>query len=90
MNPLKKCFYVQVENRNENTMEKILFKYVLPGSVVYTDQCKAYDNQCLEALIVHRIVNHSFSFKDPLTNVHTNTIEGLNNGLKTLWYQKPY
>lgn len=32
--------------------------------------------------MVHRTVNHSLYFKDPLTNVHTNTIEGMWNAVK--------
>ena len=57
--------------------------YVFPGSIVCTDGWKAYIQACLNLVLQHRFVNHGINFKDPVTGVHTNIIEGVNNGFKT-------
>ena len=56
-----------------------------PGSVIYTNLWKGYARleQEKEYNFKHGTVNHSRFFKDPITGVHTNTIEGIWNGVKT-------
>ncbi|KCZ77517.1 hypothetical protein H311_01468, partial [Anncaliia algerae PRA109] len=78
----KKMFAINEENRNEETLQNVIERYVLPGSIICTDDWKAYKNACLNNNFEHQIVNHSKFFKDPDTGVHTNTIEGNNNALK--------
>lgn len=80
--PEKKCFAIEVEARDAPTMHRIISSYVRPGSIIHTDMWKAYKKPCEELGLIHFTVNHSVTFKDPITCVHTNTIEGLNNGLK--------
>lgn len=82
--PEKRIFAVEVENRNAATIIEIIRKHVHPGSTIYTDCWKAYDLACDFLEYDHSTVNHSKYFKDPITGVHTNTVEGCNNGLKTL------
>lgn len=78
----KKIFLIQIENRSNSTLKAIIEKNVLPGSIIYTDLWKGYRG--LDELgMKHHTVNHSKFFKDPITGVCTNTVEGLNNGLKT-------
>ena len=58
----------------ERTPERrIVLRHVHPGSVIYTDGWKGYEN--LKEKFIHATVNHSLHFVDPLTGVHTNTIE---------------
>jgi len=38
----------------------------------------------------HKTVNHSKNFKDSITDIHTNSIEGTWNGLKLRIPIKPY
>ncbi len=78
----KRSFVIPVDNRNESTMRNIIENYVYPGSTIYTDCWKAYNNPCDDLNIPHYTVNHSKYFKDPITGVHTNTVEGFNNALK--------
>ncbi|XP_039281132.1 uncharacterized protein LOC120350666 [Nilaparvata lugens] len=76
------CFMEAVENRSSRTLIPILEKYVLPGTTVVSDLWKACD--CLEERgFHHHTVNHSLSFKDPVTGAHTNNIEASWNAVKT-------
>ncbi|XP_036339366.1 uncharacterized protein LOC118748792 [Rhagoletis pomonella] len=71
-----RCFLVPVEKRDKETLLKIIKDWILPGTIVVSDFWKAYD--CLsEEGYIHFRVNHSIDFKDPDTEQHTNTIEGL-------------
>ncbi|KII72462.1 hypothetical protein RF11_07052 [Thelohanellus kitauei] len=39
----KKCFVDEVENEDSKTMEDILFRHILPITIIYTDMGKAYN-----------------------------------------------
>lgn len=77
-----KTFAIQVEDRSANTLLNIIETHVKHGSIVYTDCWKGYNGISDTLKLEHQTVNHSKNFKDPLTGVCTNKIEGLNNGLK--------
>ena len=54
---------------------------MLPGTIIVTDCWKGYNN--LEELgFTHLKVNHSETFKDPITGACTNTAEGTNYAIK--------
>jgi transposase-like protein len=77
----KKLFLCPIETRDVHSIDMIIKKYVKKGTTIYTDLWKGYNN--LKNIgYKHMTVNHSKHFKDPITNVHTNTIEGTWNGLK--------
>jgi transposase-like protein len=79
---LARIFAVPVENRSAETLNEVIMKHVVPGSIIYTDLWKGY-NELKENLgFSHFTVNHSKHFKDPDTFVCTNKVEGFNNGLK--------
>lgn len=73
------AFLVPVEKRDKETLIPLIKKYILPGTKIISDCWKAY--QCIPKLegfnYVHETVNHSKTFKDPVTGAHTNTIEGM-------------
>lgn len=75
-------FFVEpVADRSAETLRDIIQRHVRPGSIVYTDLWRGYCNLG-ELGVTHQTVNHSVHFRDPVTGVHTNTIEGTWAGLK--------
>jgi transposase-like protein len=78
----RKFFAVKVPNRNRETLFEVIENHVIPGSKVITDCWKGYSGLQDINNYTHDTVNHSHYFKDPITNVHTNTIEGTWSGLK--------
>jgi transposase-like protein len=78
----KKAFLERIEDRRAETLLEVIGRFVLPGSIVYTDMWKGYAKINETLNLTHCTVNHSENFKDPITGVHTNTIEGLWNGIK--------
>jgi transposase-like protein len=80
----KKAFIVPVQNRNTETIRHVINENVHPGTIVITDQWRAYSS-ALSANndFEHRSVNHSLNFVDPEDpTVHTQTIEGLWSHMK--------
>jgi transposase-like protein len=72
----RKMFAVQVEDRSADTICQVIEKHVHPGSIIHTDCWKGYMYLDKSEEYEHRTVNHSEYFKDPITQVHTNTVEG--------------
>lgn len=80
-NENKKMFLLPIKTRDVDNIDRIIKQYVKKGTTIYTDCWKGYNN--LKNLgYKHMTVNHSKNFKDPVTGVHTNTIEGSWNGFK--------
>ena len=70
-----KSFMVVVEDRSAATLIPIIQQYIWPGSVIISDEWRAYST--LSSLgYTHQTVNHSRNFVDPGTGAHTNSIEG--------------
>ena len=72
------CFLLPCpgNKRDAPTLLPLIKRWILPGSIVYTDEWGAY-NGLTGASYTHDSVNHSIQFVDPTTGVHTNTQEGL-------------
>ena len=64
-----------VSKRDAATLLPIIRRIVRPGSIIYSDQWKAYHRIQDELNLEHATVNHSVNFVDPETGVHTQTIE---------------
>lgn len=77
----QKRFIVPVEKRDAATLLPLCQKYILPGTTIHSDCWKAY-NDLQHLGYTHLVVNHSQHFVDPVTGVHTNTIESLWKDIK--------
>jgi len=79
----KEFFAIPVHDRSAHTLTRIISEYVKRGTTIRTDCWRGYQSRKITSLgMVHETVNHSESFVNPITGVHTNTIEGKWNGLK--------
>ena len=64
-----------VERRDAATLIPIIEQHVAPGSIIHSDQWRAYAQLQNDPRFTYRSVNHSENFVDPVTGVHTQTIE---------------
>jgi transposase len=74
----KRVFLIPVSNRNAETMTRIIVDNVLPGTIVITDQWRAYASALNNMPEYnHLFINHSLNFVCPTDpNIHTQSIEG--------------
>ncbi|KAI4293388.1 hypothetical protein PAPHI01_2662 [Pancytospora philotis] len=66
---------IPIANRTKETLLSILARFVHAGSRMRSDKWRGYIGAA-ELFAAHKTVNYSLHFKDPITGVHTNTIEG--------------
>lgn len=86
--PERKCFAVTVEQRNALSLRTVIERYVLSGSIIYTDCWKGYREEDLVAIgMEYDTVNHRHYWVQPETGVHTNNIEGTFFAVK--WLHTP-
>jgi transposase-like protein len=81
--PDRKVYVQRLENRNSNTLTKMILDHVRPKSIIITDCWKGYSD-ISERDYYHLTVNHSIEFMDSETFACTNSVEGNNNALKML------
>ena len=70
----RQSFLYPVEARDAATLLPTIRDSVRPGTTILSDMWAAY-NQIQQDGYQHGTVNHSLNFVDPVTGVHTNTIE---------------
>ena len=79
----RKVFMCKVDSRDSETLKRVISKYVLPGSIIYSDMWKGYANIERDLGMQHFTVNHSVEFVSE-EGIHTNSIEGTWCGMKVL------
>lgn len=76
------------ERRNEETLIPLIKKYILPGSIIYSDSWRAYNN-IEQHSFKHYTINHSENFVNPQDlEIHTQNIERLWRDVKE-WVKRP-
>lgn len=77
-------FAVVVPDRTAATLLPLITQFVLPGTKIISDGWSAYGQiqNIQEQNYDHVAVNHSLHYVDPVTGLHTNTMEGMWNGMK--------
>ena len=77
------CFATVVADRTSKTLENILKENIKKSTTIHTDLWKGYIN--IEALgFIHKTVNHSKNFVDPIDGTHTQKIERFWRGIKDI------
>ncbi|KAI5150749.1 hypothetical protein ENBRE01_1682 [Enteropsectra breve] len=79
--PERRILLFTVKDRTAQTLTEKMIKYVSEDATIYSDCWKGYNKLC-EYFYKHMTVNHTLFYKDPITAVHTNTIEGCWSGVK--------
>ncbi|CEF59560.1 Transposase, ISXO2-like domain-containing protein [Strongyloides ratti] len=72
----RSVFAVSLEKRDSETLLDVIKKHIKPGSIIHTDRWRGYEGIKEKLGFKYYTVNHSVSFKDSETGIHTNTIEG--------------
>lgn len=66
------------ENRTKKTLGDLIEKYIMPGSEVHSDEFSSYKSYFMNNNnYIHKTVNHSQNFVDPITRANTQKIECL-------------
>ena len=76
-------FLVEVTKRDAATLLPIIRQHIKPGSVIYSDEWRAYC-RIQRMGYSHLTVNHSVNFVDPNTGAHTQSVESMWSACKRM------
>ena len=72
------CFLQVVKDRTQETLEELIQKWILPGSIIMSDGWAYYANieNIDDGIYLHEVILHKNNFVDPNdTRIHTQNIE---------------
>lgn len=69
-----------IPGRTIHILIEVILRFVKKESIIYTNCWKGYSK--VKNYFQHKTVNHSKNFKDSITDIHANTIEGNRDHLK--------
>ena len=76
-------FMQVVSQRNAATLLPIIQQHVAPGTIIHSDEWRAYRRvRNLPNVVSYQTVNHSIQFVNPVTGVHTLNVESYWNRAK--------
>ncbi|RNA02341.1 transposase [Brachionus plicatilis] len=74
----KRSLFIAVPKRDAYTLLNIIYEYILPDTIIYSDCWKTYMKiRDLDKRFQHRTVNHSLCFVNAEDGTHTNGIESV-------------
>ena len=77
----EECFATVVPDRTAQTLEDVIKENIARGTTIHSDMWAGYNN--LNRLgYIHKVVNHSQNFVNPIDGTHTQKIERFWRGLK--------
>ncbi|PIA19604.1 hypothetical protein COEREDRAFT_84234 [Coemansia reversa NRRL 1564] len=72
-----------LQDRNESTLIAAIKTHIILGSIIYSDEWKEYQKINELEMYTHYTINNSEGFAKPISGIHTNTIKGTWNALKS-------
>ena len=81
----KVAFVEGVTDRSAATLIPIIERHIQAGSTIITDEWASYRSLASRGF-VHKTVNHSVNYVDPVTHACTNGVEGFWSVLKSMFF----
>lgn len=73
-----------VNDRSADSLLSIISEIVIAGSIIYTDEWRAYSSLNQTGVYNQQTICHKYNFVDPNTGVQTQNVESYNNKLKQM------
>ena len=87
-----RCFLVEVEQRDEATLRRLIERWISPGTKIMSDGWRAYRNinTYQDGIYQHEVVIHEHNFVDPYDrDIHTQNVESMWSRAKRM-FRKMY
>lgn len=71
-----------LHDRSARSILPIIYRVVLPGTTIHTDEWSSYNQLSRSSDYTHLTVCHKYNFVNPITGTHTQNVESFNSKLK--------